>query len=190
MSGNPTKLQSPLRSPELYVTTHNKFGKATIDRSQPIPETIEFPEHVTRVVNVYANDEMPPDLNDDKDFNRSKDIVATGNVPIVQAGGCVVRIVDIGPGNLAMTHQTESIDYLVIVEGSIVMELDDCSETMVQQGDVVIQRATMHAWHNRSKTEWARIFAVISDIRPLKVHGKDVRENLGNGAGLFGAKHT
>ncbi|HEX3849280.1 MAG TPA: cupin domain-containing protein, partial [Steroidobacteraceae bacterium] len=53
-----------------------------------------------------------------------------------------------GSGHPLM-HRTESIDYGVVLEGSIVLILDD-SEVSLETGDVVIQRGTNHAWANRT----------------------------------------
>jgi quercetin dioxygenase-like cupin family protein len=46
-------------------------------------------------------------------------------------------------------HRTESVDYAVVLEGEIVMLLDE-GEVHLEAGDVVIQRGTNHAWANRS----------------------------------------
>jgi hypothetical protein len=46
-------------------------------------------------------------------------------------------------------HQTNSVDYALVMEGEIVAILDD-GETLMRQGDVLIQRGTNHAWSNRS----------------------------------------
>jgi quercetin dioxygenase-like cupin family protein len=46
-------------------------------------------------------------------------------------------------------HRTESLDYAVVLEGEIVMLLDD-EDVHLKAGDIVIQRGTNHAWSNRS----------------------------------------
>ena len=45
-------------------------------------------------------------------------------------------------------HRTRTIDYGVVLSGEIDMLLDD-SEVHLKAGDVVVQRATNHAWVNR-----------------------------------------
>ena len=49
----------------------------------------------------------------------------------------------------AFMHRTETIDYGIVLEGEITLILD-IGETIVRQGDVVIQRGTNHGWANRS----------------------------------------
>ena len=46
-------------------------------------------------------------------------------------------------------HRTETIDYGIVLEGEIVLIMDE-GETVVRAGDVVIQRGTNHGWANRS----------------------------------------
>lgn len=46
-------------------------------------------------------------------------------------------------------HRTASIDYAIVIEGEI-WALLDIGETLMRSGDVLIQRATNHAWSNRS----------------------------------------
>lgn len=46
-------------------------------------------------------------------------------------------------------HRTETIDYGIVLEGEIVLILDQ-GETLMRAGDIVVQRGTNHAWANRS----------------------------------------
>src|SRR5687767_9916005 len=57
-------------------------------------------------------------------------------------------------------HRTESIDYAVVLEGEIVMLLDE-EEVHLKAGDVVIQRGTNHAWANRSGKPVKMLYVLI-----------------------------
>ncbi len=46
-------------------------------------------------------------------------------------------------------HRTRTLDYVIVLSGEIDMLMDD-SEVHLKAGDVVVQRATNHAWVNRS----------------------------------------
>lgn len=46
-------------------------------------------------------------------------------------------------------HRTQTIDYGIVLEGEIVLIVDD-GEATVRAGDIVVQRGTSHAWANRS----------------------------------------
>lgn len=58
-------------------------------------------------------------------------------------------------------HRTETVDYAIILEGEIWAVMDE-NETLMRQGDVLIQRGTNHAWANRS-SKTARICFVLID---------------------------
>ncbi|MGF7239476.1 MAG: cupin domain-containing protein [Frankia sp.] len=47
-------------------------------------------------------------------------------------------------------HRAPTIDYAIVLDGEIHLELDDGQTTRLGRGDVVIQNATRHAWRNLS----------------------------------------
>lgn len=57
-------------------------------------------------------------------------------------------------------HRTETVDYAVVLEGEIVMLLDE-EEVHLKAGDVVIQRGTNHAWSNRSDKPAKMLYVLI-----------------------------
>ena len=63
----------------------------------------------------------------------------------------------------ARMHRTETIDYGIVLEGEIVLIMDE-GETTVRAGDIVIQRGTNHGWANRSGKP-CRIAFVLIDGR-------------------------
>jgi hypothetical protein len=67
--------------------------------------------------------------------------------------GHLLRILDVYPlkdgGKRTVMHRTRTLDYVVVIEGELVLILDD-SEVVLMPGDVVVQRGTDHAWENRS----------------------------------------
>ena len=62
-----------------------------------------------------------------------------------------------------MMHRTESVDYGIVLEGEIVLVLDD-TETTVRAGEVVVQRGTNHAWSNRSNKPCKMAFILLDGI--------------------------
>ena len=58
-------------------------------------------------------------------------------------------------------HTTRSIDYDVVLDGEIWLELDDGAETLLKQGDVVVQGGTRHAWRNRSSGDVTMLFVLV-----------------------------
>lgn len=73
-------------------------------------------------------------------------------------------------------HRTTSLDAGVVMEGSVVAVLDSGEEHLMNKGDVMVQRATMHAWRNPSSTEWARMLFCLQDCKPLFIGEERMRE--------------
>lgn len=46
-------------------------------------------------------------------------------------------------------HTTDTIDFEVVLDGEIWLELDDGVEVHLRPGDTVVQNGTRHAWRNR-----------------------------------------
>ena len=59
-------------------------------------------------------------------------------------------------------HKTETIDYIVVLAGTLNMLLDDGTELAMKSHDVMIQRATVHGWANRG-SEPCRFATVVID---------------------------
>jgi mannose-6-phosphate isomerase-like protein (cupin superfamily) len=62
-------------------------------------------------------------------------------------------------------HRTRTIDYIIVLEGSVTLLLDE-GEVDLEPHDVVIQRGTNHAWINRG-TAPALLAAILIDVEPL-----------------------
>lgn len=80
---------------------------------------------------------------------------------IMPPTGHLIRIIDVYPphmgGKRTIMHRTRTLDYAVVIEGEVVLVLDD-SEVILKQGDVVVQRGTDHAWENRSDRMTRMVF--------------------------------
>ena len=62
--------------------------------------------------------------------------------------------------NAAM-HETDTIDYIILLKGDVTLILDE-EEVKLKPHDVVVQRATNHAWVNNG-SEPALLIAVLID---------------------------
>ncbi len=73
---------------------------------------------------------------------------------IMPPSGHLLRLIDIYPsgegGKRTVMHRTKTLDYVVVIEGEVVLILED-SEVTLRKSDVVVQRGTNHAWENRSE---------------------------------------
>jgi quercetin dioxygenase-like cupin family protein len=81
--------------------------------------------------------------------------------------GTRFAVIDFPPGNVPHMHRTETIDYVIVMEGEIEMDMDASSVKLVA-GDTMVQRGTNHAWANRSGGR-ARVAFVLVDAEPLGI---------------------
>lgn len=69
-------------------------------------------------------------------------------------------------------HQTPTIDFVMILDGDLTLELDDGSVEL-HAGDCVVQQGTRHAWRNRSDQPVRMACVVLSQhgVRPIDLPG-------------------
>jgi quercetin dioxygenase-like cupin family protein len=81
--------------------------------------------------------------------------------------GSRFAVIDFAPGVKSDMHRTETVDYVIVIEGEIEMDMDESTVTL-KQGDLMVQRGTNHAWVNRSEKR-ARVAFVLIDAEPLGI---------------------
>ena len=173
-----------LRELKRFITTHNAEGKAVVDTS--IGEvTPAAPIGQGEVVFSlpYVTEQFPVDMNNDKDLNNYKKYLSSAP-GLVNNTGTVVRIVDVGPDSLSPMHRTVSLDLGIVLEGELELVLDSGETRLMGPGDQCIQRGTMHAWRNVSKTKWGRMLYVLQPSQPLEVAGQKLGEDLADMKGV------
>jgi quercetin dioxygenase-like cupin family protein len=84
---------------------------------------------------------------------------------LTQENGTLLRVVHMPPGMRSVMHRTNSLDYGIVLEGQVDLELDSGRITHLKTGDIVIQRGTIHAWVNPRTTPACMAFVLI-DARP------------------------
>ncbi len=62
-------------------------------------------------------------------------------------------------------HTSESIDYGVVLEGEMWLELYDGATVQLSQGACVVQRGTRHAWSNRGTRPALMLFVLVGARR-------------------------
>lgn len=113
---------------------------------------------------IWCTDGAPADMPLGDDF---EDMGArlVGTQP--PANGSRFAIIDFSPGVPTPMHRTESVDYVICLDGEIDMDMDRSSVTL-KAGDVMVQRGTNHSWVNRSSAP-ARVAFVLLDATPLGI---------------------
>ncbi|KPI40614.1 uncharacterized protein AB675_10790 [Cyphellophora attinorum] len=161
-------MTSPLPPLRRVVTYHNNAGKGFVAAQNEIAAEM-MPHGVASSV-IWATKSHPAPISDPGDSAKADDI---GMV----TPGSVARIVDIPPHTKGGLHRTISLDYILVLEGSVTLSLDDGSRTVVKKGELVVQQATMHGWDNESD-EWARIFCVMLQAKSPVINGVQLEEDL------------
>jgi mannose-6-phosphate isomerase-like protein (cupin superfamily) len=64
-------------------------------------------------------------------------------------------------------HMTDTVDFVVVLSGEAVLELDDGAEVTVRAGDCIVQNGTRHRWHNRTKTPCVTAVALVGAARTV-----------------------
>jgi len=160
-------MQSSIRR---VVTGHDKKG-AAVFVSDNIYETVVIPSGDAAMTTIWTTATVPADLNDETD-GRERDAGTT------LKGGSVIRIVDMLPGASSPLHRTNSIDYGIIISGTIELELDNNNFKTLEAGDIIVQRGTIHKWRNPSADNVCRIVFVLTEAKPFEINGAALQEYM------------
>lgn len=148
--------QIPIRR---VVTTHDAAGRAKVLFDGDAPRKINFRQGSDTTL-IWVSDRLPASNTGDLDTSLLDIGTAVTN-------GAVFRVVDFSPGVAPRVHRTQSIDFAVVMSGRIWMELDDGEEVVLNAGDVLVQRGTIHNWVNKG-TEICRVAFVILSSEPIE----------------------
>lgn len=141
------------------VTGHDSAGRSIVVSDAAVPHTRSLPG--ATFYEVWSTAATPEPLG------RLPGVEPTSAQPRIgpPPGGSHIRVIDFPPasqgGVRSPMHRTRTIDYGIVLEGEMVLLLTD-SEVPLRAGDVVVQRATDHAWENRS-ARLARMAFVLLD---------------------------
>jgi len=154
------------------VTGHDAQGRSNITFQGPAPNFIDMAGWPgARITDIWVTEETPAD--NDGLVDRGARPIQHDPAP----SGTIFRVVEIPPepgAELALDmtalaaqigsqnvsdendrakhptmHVTDSIDYLMVMSGELIMLMED-GEVLLRPGDCIVQRGTKHAWVNRS----------------------------------------
>jgi quercetin dioxygenase-like cupin family protein len=161
-----------------HITTHTADGKAVFETSEAGSRSIQptwtnFPNSAFGLA--YATPTIPADFNANADLDAYYQLL-TRHPGITVKGGSVLRVVDMAPGATAPLHRTVSLDYGVVLEGEVELELDSGEKRRLPRGDIFVQRGTTHLWRNPSDSQPTRMLLVHLDSREVVIEGKALPE--------------
>src|ERR1700686_5433084 len=171
------------KKPNTYrrVVTENVNGKSVVQSDGPMPayefRTVPGYEHTLIWVNPVT-----PDLSKEQRLDRYPDSVVPG------PGGTSLHFVTFPPSSVfadpsfdgeaardealirlrgladhfeiedPAMHKTNTVDYSVVYDGEIWLELYDAKTIPLKRGDVVVQNGTRHAWRNKGTAPVTMMF--------------------------------
>jgi len=150
------------------VTGHDGNGHAVF-KSEDVTPTQMIPSGDASFLLIWTTPTVPADNNDETDGRHRE-------VGLTLEGGSVIRVVDMLPGKESPMHRTNSIDYGIVLEGEVELELDDGAKRTVRQGGIVVQRGTNHLWRNTTDKP-CRIAFVLIAAPPYMHNGRPLPED-------------
>jgi hypothetical protein len=171
------------KKPSTYrrIVTGNVNGRSVVQTDEQMEayqfKTVPGYEHTLIWLNATT-----PDLSKEQRFDRNPDTVVPG------PGGTSLHFVTFPPGSVFADpsfdgqaaqdealvrlrgladhfekedpgmHKTNTVDYAVVYDGEIWLELDDREALHLKRGDTVVQNGTRHAWRNRGTKPVTMIF--------------------------------
>lgn len=146
------------------VTGHDSSGRAVVKIDAPV-ENVESRRKGVESSVIWSTDTFPVDNDGDEDTSERVRGTTLEN-------GTVFRVVRYEPGVVPRRHRTDSVDYAVVISGSIDMELDGETVTL-RAGDVLVQRGTIHNWVNRGNEVCVIAFVLVS-AKPAMAGGRSL----------------
>lgn len=151
------------------VTGRTPDGRSTTLFDGPSPHLHEPPEYPTfRFTDLWAAAAAPAEVDGDAD-------AAAGPTQLAPPPpGNVFRVVEIAPDPPGWDprdgfHATDSIDYVYVLSGEIRCLLED-GEVRLRRGDVLVQRATRHAWSNPGPEPCVLLSTMVSAAPPASAY--------------------
>lgn len=150
-----------------YITTHTQSGGSVFG---PEPKLLYRERTDYGVARTYAVSKVPAPLTAEEDLNsylsddgnNSVTSYIHGGKQIVIDDGVAMVCVDMGPRSTTSMHRTVSIDFVIVTEGEIELEVDSGEKKILHSG-VCILFLSSSAW------DMANIRYVDKDISRIRL---------------------
>jgi len=144
------------------ITGHDDNGKAIVQIDE-IVSNVRQGRPGAFAHAIWATEGFPVD-------NDKQDDAAKRPVQTTLPGGTIFRVIEFAPGVASRNHRTDSIDYIVCMQGEIDMDIDGAN-VHLKAGDVMVQRGTVHNWINNGK-ESCILAVILIDAKSVTAGGK------------------
>jgi quercetin dioxygenase-like cupin family protein len=141
--------------PRRVVTGHDKTGKSVFVADGAAPVARTAPDGAG-FFEIWSTSGAPAPIAAEEPDPAANPAVAVPPPP----NGTKIRFNSFPPGTISPMHRTQSVDYGIVIAGQVVLVLDD-SETVLNAGDIAIQRGTNHRWENRGDMAARMVFVLV-----------------------------
>jgi len=141
------------------ITGHDRNKKARAIRDDTAANISTRPNAASTTI--WCSETVPVRLPAEAGPDMGAHRINSGTPP----GGSRLMVMDLFPGCRGGMHRTDTLDYVIVLEGEVEMLMDD-SSVVLHAGDILVQQGTIHAWTNPTQKH-ARMAIVLIDAQPL-----------------------
>ncbi len=159
------------KAPEIrrVITGHDQDGKAVVWLDD-LAANHRSPNPFITTTLLWATDSSPAAYRGDEDMGaRQLGLQPPPNgtrfVHLEIKPGMTIDPTAEAPG----MHQTDTIDYGIVVAGEVTLYLDDGCKTVLKPGEICVQRGTNHTWVNEG-AETVRLINILMDAAPKRAN--------------------
>ncbi len=135
------------------VTGLNAEGKSCVVIDGPVPAMSAMGGMIWRSAAVPA------------DNSGTTDTSTPYTMDMMHDGGTSFMVVDFPPNMPGFMHATDTLDYVIVLKGEVVLELE-AGEVTARVGDFIVDRGIIHSWRNVSDAP-ASIASIIIPAHPV-----------------------
>lgn len=135
------------------VTGLDAQGRSAVVRDGEVPGS----GHAARLI--WRNAAVPAQSAGNADTS------APVAMEFLHDGGCNFILTELPPGTDAFMHATDTIDYIAVLRGEVVLVLET-GEVALKAGDVCVDRGVLHGWRN-DRAEAAVFVSVTIPAQPV-----------------------
>lgn len=117
------------------VTGLNAQGQSCVIFDGPVPR------HGGSTATIWRSEAVPADNSGNADASTEY------SMEHLHGGGSNFMLVTFPPGIGRYMHATDTLDYLVVLSGEVVLELE-AGEVRMGPGTCIVDRGVLHSWRN------------------------------------------
>jgi quercetin dioxygenase-like cupin family protein len=161
---------APLSEPRLVTTSHSADGTSIISSDSTLKPFHPFGPAGSGFVVFHASPTVPV-LN-----SAPYEPNSTNSIPRPQPGGTVFCTIDFPSNAKSPMHRTLTLDYCVILSGSIWLITDGGDETEIKAGEMILQRGVNHMWENRGDVTCRCLCVMVGSEKVVLENGQEMEE--------------